>query len=403
MRILFVTRSLPFHHLGGMEAVAWDLARSLASRGHYVEILTTKWGDLGETVLVEGVYIRTMNVPAGRYSNGYWRMTRDLFKSRYMNEVDIVLSIGMGAYSIARVRNRGAHPPILMQSHGQAWGELISKFVVPNPLSWLKSPKNLLDLVRDRTLRRFDRIIPVGQAVTQVLSTYPTRWLLGRTPVTQISNGVSEQHFAFDEERRRVTRSRLSISVGATVLISACRLHVQKGIRESLSGFAIALQRQPELVYLIVGAGPAEASLRAYVQHLNIGKSVRFLGAVRREDLPGVLSAADIFLFTSKRREGLALGPLEASAVGLSCILSNHLAVPELDAILVNPNSSSEIADAICIASGTVNRYRLSKLPECYSLSYASSKYEECFKNEINDRILVVQAAQNDVIDPVMT
>ena len=45
-------------------------------------------------------------------------------------------------------------------------------------------------------------------------------------------------------------------------------------------------------VLLIVGAGPDEAPLRAMA-----GANVRFLGA--REDIPGLLNAADAFVMTS--------------------------------------------------------------------------------------------------------
>ena len=41
MRSLIATRSLPFHSLGGMEVVAWDLARAFRNACAVVTVLTT--------------------------------------------------------------------------------------------------------------------------------------------------------------------------------------------------------------------------------------------------------------------------------------------------------------------------------------------------------------------------
>lgn len=388
MRLLFVTRSLPFHHMGGMEAVAWDLAQSLSARGHRVDVLTSPCDKLKGVYNVEGVNIRTMQCASGRYSKAYWKQTSDIFKSEYRTDVDLVLGIGMGAYSIARSRSQYICPPILMQSHGQSWGELVSKLAVPSPLSWVKSIKNIAGLPAERTLRRFDRVIAVGPAVADVLLSRPTRWLAGNVPVEIINNGVSETLFAFDETSRQSVRNTLKIPLGSPVLISACRLHIQKGIKESLRGFANARLANRELVYIIAGSGPAEAELRNYVQHLGVSNAVRFTGAIARTDLPKMLSASDVFMFTSKRREGLALGPLEASASGLPCVLSNHLALPGLESILVNPDVVDEVTHGINAALLLTRKERSSLLPKHYSLSSAVSSYETIFREEISKQFM---------------
>jgi hypothetical protein len=36
LSILIVSRGLPFHNIGGMEVVAWDLARAFAKEGDRV-------------------------------------------------------------------------------------------------------------------------------------------------------------------------------------------------------------------------------------------------------------------------------------------------------------------------------------------------------------------------------
>lgn len=380
MQILFVSRSLPFHHLGGMEAVAWDLARELTRRGHNVEILTTGCPKLDQVTEIEGVKIKTFNARPGRYSRTFWRTTVKLYRSEYRHKVDTILGIGMGAHAIARAREADDFPTLIMQSHGQPWGELISKLSVPSPISWLKSPKNMIELSRETVLRKYDRIIAVGPSVERVLSSAPTRWMRGKTQVQTITNGINQEHFRFNPDARASIRRKLDIDAAAPVVVSACRLHIQKGVHESLNGFAQAHAKRKALRYIIIGSGPAEESLRMHVNDLHLKDAVRFVGAVDRDILPAYLSAGDLFLFTTKRQEGLPLGPLEAASVGLPSILSKHLRMDGLNAVFVDPDDPTEIAEAIDRKFLDMPNLMRSILPHPYSLQVASEMYENVFR-----------------------
>ncbi len=383
MRLLFVSRSLPFHHLGGMEAVAWDLARALVMRGNDVEILTTRCSNLKEFNEKDGVRIRTVDARSGRYSKRFWEATVECYSNEYRHRVDAILGIGMGAHAIALNRSPGDKPALIMQSHGQPWGEFLSKLSVKSPISWMKSPKNLLEFCRETTLRRYDRIVAVGPSVANVLNRTPTRWMRGDVPVSVISNGVDLNHFKYSSAARKDIRDKFGIDAVAPVVMSVCRLHVQKGLLESLQGFKRALQVRPELRYLIVGSGPAETRLRTYVTEHGLAGAVIFTGAVDRLDIPRYLSAGDQFIFTSKRQEGLALGPLEAAASGMPSILSTHLAIEGLAALTVEPDSSDEIAQAILSRLAKVTDSRQSILPRTYSLDKASEEYELMFRSNM--------------------
>lgn len=390
MNILFVTRSLPFHHVGGMEAVAWDLARALVERGHSVDIVTTEWPTMspssagGETVTINGIRITTIRSKPGRYSRLYWKEVNRIYDGKFSGSVDLVLSVGMGGYGIASRRTRGNAPAVVMQSHGQAWGELMSKLAVPSLMSWIKAPKNLHHLFMDRNLSRFDSIISVGPAVQKILTSYPTRALVGKAELFTIPNGIDDRVFSFSMLSRLLIRRELGLSNADPVLISASRLHPQKGIREALEGFLKAKQRLPTLKYIIAGDGPAATDLRGYVASLGIDGDVRFVGPVSRERLPGYLSAADAFVFTSVRKEGLALGPLEAAATGLPCVLSNHLQVDGLEASSVDPTNAASISKGMLEAIGIGSPdERQSRLPHVYSLAHSAHQYEIAFRRAI--------------------
>ena len=239
MKLLFVSRSLPFHRLGGMEGVAWDLARALAERGHAVEILTTRCAKLPAESVQDGIRIRTLDVPSGRYSSAYWRRTAESFTRVYRDQVDLVMGIGAGAFSIARSGRTGG-VPLVMQVHGTSYRELVSKLSVVQLVSWAKSVRNIYGLANDFAYRKFDTLVAIGPAVRAALEEAPTRWAVGGAPVVTIANGIDERRFGFDPAARQAVRERFGIGQQAPVLVSASRLHVQKGVAEGLAGFAEA-------------------------------------------------------------------------------------------------------------------------------------------------------------------
>jgi len=392
VRLLFVSRSLPFHRLGGMEVVAWDLARILGRHGHEVEVLTTQCPSLGTRGVHEGVSIRTLPVLSGRYSPGWWRQTARLYRSHYRSAVDLIVGVGGGAFAMARARRDAAgEPPLVMQVHGTSWRELISKLSVPSPLSWAKAVKNAYGLVNDVSYRKFDRLISIGPKVDEALLELPTRWMVGGTPVSTIPNGIDEGRFAFDATARKEVRTQLGIGPDAPVAISASRLHVQKGVRESLEGFARARQERADLRYIVAGDGPELASLRQHATALGVGSAVTFLGPIERESLPRLLSAADVFLFTSLRQEGLALGPLEAAASGMMSVLSDHLTLDGLSAIPVAPRDASAVARALALALSSTPLPRRSLLPPVNSLDATAAHYEAVFRELLERRPNPVQ------------
>ncbi len=76
---------------------------------------------------------------------------------------------------------------------------------------------------------------------------------------------------------------------------------------------------------------------------------MRFLGPVRDAELPGLYSAATLFVFPS-RYEGFGLPVLEAMACGTPVIASNVSSLPEVvgnAALTVNPDDIEQLALAI--------------------------------------------------------
>lgn len=375
--VLIATRSLPFHSLGGMEIITWDLAKAFTRLGLKVTILTTACPALPEHSDRDGVHIHTLPVPTGRYSKAWWRQSGEVYKATYASNVDVVLSVSAGAMGMAKVRKSGQGPAFFAQAHGTSWGEFISKIKQGKPVAFLKSARNLIGMIEDVGFRHFDGFIAVGEVVRRDLISAPTCWITGGLPVEVIANGVDEAHFAFCADLRARVREKFGLSDSDKAILSASRLHPQKGVYEGIEGFALALKTDPRLHYIIAGSGPDEVRLKARAQELGVEGRVHFAGAVPRHDLRSFYSAADLFLFTTKRIEGLPMNLLEALASGLPIVASKHISAKDFDVSIVDPMDINEISKSIIQNMRTSERR--ARLPSIYSLDECSRKYVNIF------------------------
>lgn len=139
-----------------------------------------------------------------------------------------------------------------------------------------------------------------------------------------VGNGVDTTRF--HAMNRTEARRRYGLAEAAQVLISVGGLVERKGMHRVIACLPSLLGRFPDLHYVIVGAGSPEGDMRAeltaQVSQLGLAGRVHFLGALAPDELKWPLSAADVFVL-STRNEGWANVFLEAMACGLPVISTN--------------------------------------------------------------------------------
>ena len=387
MRILMLSRSLPFHQAGGMEEVAWDLACEFVNHGHSVTILTTATPSLRLDSAVEGVRIRCVPAPSGRYSLAWWLRSLHLYRTEFRGNSDVVLSVGGGGRSLGWVRRREGDPTFFVQAHGTSWGEFLSKLSERSLSALLRAPRNVISFVEDLSYRRFDHIIAVGSLVRRDLDRYPTRLVLGSARKHLILNGVSHSRFSFDQVARSALRTELGIPEDSTVILIASRLHPQKGVFESFVAFDHLAAEFSNVHLLVVGNGADYERLRRFAGESLFKERFHFAGGVSRSAMPGFYSVGDVFLFTTKRIEaGTTLSMLEALAAGLPIVASKHVADANSTMIAVDPLSTGSIVGGLRTALRKVGARRISRLPLQSSLSHTATEYIELFKHSIDRR-----------------
>ncbi|HJS91187.1 MAG TPA: glycosyltransferase family 4 protein [Steroidobacteraceae bacterium] len=382
--IVILTRSLPLHQLGGMETIVWDLAREFVREGQAVRVITTALpGETRGEFDLDGVRIVPLSgCPSARYTRAWWKGSRAYFEAHCLQSTAAVLSVSAAGFGLLPIKRRLPHVPFVMQAHGTSWAEVRSKWRSRRLKSMVSSARNLLWLPRDlASYGRFDAVVAVGERVRASLRSAPIKWFTRAESIHLIENGVDSSLFRPDPESRREVRARLGVDERTPVVISANRLHVQKGTHLCIAAIADLARSGCGVRYVIAGDGPERDSLKEAIHAAGLDGSVTLLGRIGRSELAWWMRGADAMLFLTQRDEGLPLNILEALATGLPVVASKHLQTFASAAIHeVDPRDPKIVCGALIRALGqSGERTPFSLLPAVFELRLAVRRYLTLF------------------------
>ena len=143
-----------------------------------------------------------------------------------------------------------------------------------------------------------------------------------------IYNGI-EGECITQVERDRLrfkTRKDLGITQTDRLILTVARLHPQKGHDYLIPIIPEIVAKFPQVRFVWVGDGEYQTYLTNLLKEYQVEPYVAFLGY--RDDIPNLLTAADIFLFPSYQ-EGLPFAILEAMVYGVPVIASDTGGIPE--------------------------------------------------------------------------
>ncbi len=201
-----------------------------------------------------------------------------------------------------------------------------------------------LNRVVPRSVRRATHVLADSQATRQDLVEL---WDTPAEKVTVIHCGV-ESRFrpVTDSAELAAVRARYRLSPGPYIL-AVSTLQPRKNYQRLVQAFAVVAARHPDLSLVIAGGrGWKYETILAEPKRLGVEERVRFPGFVADDDLPALLSAAELFAYPSLY-EGFGIPILEAMACGTPVLASNRSSLPEVtgDAGLeVDPLDTSALA-----------------------------------------------------------
>ena len=183
-----------------------------------------------------------------------------------------------------------------------------------------------------RTVRH---VIAVSDAIARRWVEHDDLCASGRRSISVIYSGVQTEAFAKRDDPA-LARLELGLPSTAPIILSVGHLRPVKGHRLLVPMMRHVLNRLPETRLLIAGEGPERDGLEISIRDQGLDGSITLLG--RRDDIPLLLEAADVFVFPSYNDqsgvgEAFGMAAIEAMAAAKPVVAFD---VPPFDEYLID-------------------------------------------------------------------
>lgn len=141
-----------------------------------------------------------------------------------------------------------------------------------------------------------------------------------------------------------------------TRILHVGRLIEKKGVPDLIRAFA-QLKTKFSIQMELVGTGPEEGICKQLVKEMMLEQCITFHGWKSPEEVKNLMQQADIFVLNSRiatngDSEGLPVGILEAMAMGLPVVSTNHAGIPKavdnrVTGLLVEERDTDALAQAL--------------------------------------------------------
>lgn len=212
--------------------------------------------------------------------------------------------------------------------------------------------------ILERAWRRFtDIIIAVCEADRQ--------WIIRKgwgasKSVRTVYNGLDWEEWQSHRVTKDAARERLGWPPAAPVILQIGRLDAQKAPEDFVRMMRRLHTHLPEARGFLAGDGPLRRRVQAVIRECGLDGVVTLLG--QRQDIPVLLSAADVVTLTS-RWEGLPYSLLEAGAMARPAVAAAVNGVPEVilhgvTGLVVPAGRPEAIAEAVLTLLNDPSRAR---------------------------------------------
>ncbi len=190
--------------------------------------------------------------------------------------------------------------------------------------------------------RRADAVLaPTRTAADAIAATYGIP--VDRVRIVPLGVSPAFRHV----QASAVAAVRMRYALWAPFILFAGAEPPRKNLTRLVEAFAMLGAEFDEVELIRVGPPlPRDVRADACAARLGLGRRVRNIGSVARDDLPAIYAAASCLAYTSLC-EGFGFPIVEAMAVGTPVVTSNCSSMPEVAAdaaILVDPLSATSIA-----------------------------------------------------------
>ena len=342
MNILMVTTNFPRWAKDSRAPFILGLAKSLASKGNQVRVLSMHNPGASLQEELEGVSVRRVRYAADRNETlqkdaaGIPSAWKHGLKSKFLlgwfslkmwqqllitsPRAQIIHAHWALSAAIVRLASFKQRTPYVVTVHGSDIYKTTS-----NPL---------LRAVVRYGLRGAHKIIAVGKDLAASVIQ------LGIDPgrVAVVHTGITLEDFPMNPSADR--REQI-LFVGSLI--------PRKGVNFLIEAMAEIYEHWPAYQLLIVGEGEEEGKLRALTSKLNLEDHVHFLGNQSQAEVSQLMRESKLFVLPSVE-EGQGVVLVEAMASGTPCVASAVGGIPDVIAgvgCLVQPGSCADLSRGI--------------------------------------------------------
>lgn len=381
MKILIISHEYPPVGGGGANACR-ALSERFASEGHFVHVVTVRYGDLPyREELVSGRLIVT-RVNAKRAAPDHCSAAEmfDYLKKAHKESVSILSSddydiclcfFGVPGGILARSLKRKYTLPYVVRMGGGDIPGFQKRFTA---LYKLAGPE-LRRIWRDSSA-----LVANSEGLRKMAEAFCDRY-----PVQVIPNGVDTDMYYPSEDKRAVSED--AGNNGTVRLLTVCRIIERKGLQDIIPCLGSIESRTGRAVqWTIAGSGPYRGELERLSAECGAADKIVFAGYKAGEELAQLYRSADIFVFPSLR-EGMPNAVLEAMASGLPIVMRKGCqGADELvkeNGLLSDGNFADTLTEIInkCetewISMGRISRKTVT---DAYTWNHIADKYLKLFR-----------------------
>jgi len=373
MKILFLSDSFPPDSLGGAEIASFNLAKTLANKGHDLLVVTTvqdkdKAGEEKyQGLKVFKIYVKEYHPIFTNYLS-LWNPSAFRQVEKIVKEVgpDIIHAQNIHHYlsyhclKVARKYAKGvfltAHDTMLI-SCGKFFDCIDEKNLsIPKQfdykvnlwkewIRWGKSYNPFRNLVIRYYLKYVDKIFTITDVVKDAL--YQNKI----TNVETVHYGT-DMKLDVDDKNLDEFKSRLGIKDKKVILFGG-RLSEHKGGRKTLEMLKYVIEKDPNTILLVVGVENDYAKyMERLAQAVGLEDAIIFTGWIDRSQMNFAYASADVVITPSLYLDAFNLFNLEAMAVGKPVVGTCFGGTPEIiednkTGYVVNPYHTEMFGDRV--------------------------------------------------------
>ncbi|MFO8183515.1 MAG: glycosyltransferase family 1 protein [Candidatus Aegiribacteria sp.] len=204
---------------------------------------------------------------------------------------------------------------------------------------------HMTNLMYPAYVRKAEGIVAISRATAREIEKYFPR---ASSKVTVIP-AAAPPEYAEVKDRDRLRRTREKLGLPERFILYLGTIEPRKNLTRLLEAYMIAAGSIPHSLVISGSVGWKTGEMFRELKSSGVRDRVKLTGFVDSEDIPALMTLADLFVFPSLY-EGFGLPILEAMSCGTPVVTSNVSSMQEVAgdaALLVDPLSSDSIAEGL--------------------------------------------------------